>query len=342
VAFVVPQPDGKVRVVLDGKAGPPLDSAERLVFTRDGHLVYRGVLGERWHVHVDHTAGEGRATVGEPRVGRDGTTVIVAEQDTPTAPFTIAAYGPGLQREVLREFAAEDVLVSDDGTRAAAIVAAAGKRRVRVFDLARSAAPREGALYDDVVGLAFDPGSEHVLYAARLADRLHFVLDDRAEPLPAPEILETPVLNPARGIVGVVLAAGRPFFHLVFDREAPKAKEYDGVNDVVFSSDGSRYAHVAGVEGRSLVVVNGAEGPLFDRVVGPRFSPDGAFLVYRARQDGKRFVVVADAGGKVLSRHPEYEQILPVAFTPDGASVAYAVKEGPRLLWKVEKLRPGG
>ncbi len=48
--------------------------------------------------------------------------------------------------------------------------------------------------------------------------------------------------------------------------------------------------------------------------------------------------MVADANGKTISQHPAYEQVFPVTFTSDGKSVAYGVKDGQKLIWKVEKL----
>jgi Tol biopolymer transport system component len=90
--------------------------------------------------------------------------------------------------------------------------------------------------------------------------------------------------------------------------------------------------------GRCFVVVNGKEGPSFEMVVSPMFSPDGTKLVYRAREGGKRFVVVADADGRVIRRQPEYEMVFSTVFTEDGSSVAYGAKNGNELWWKVEKL----
>jgi Tol biopolymer transport system component len=87
-----------------------------------------------------------------------------------------------------------------------------------------------------------------------------------------------------------------------------------------------------------MIVVDGKEGPFFERVVTPHFSPDGKFLVYRARQDNKRFVVVADPSGKIIKRLPSYERVFDTTFTEDGASVAYGVKDGNQIMWKVEKL----
>ena len=104
----------------------------------------------------------------------------------------------------------------------------------------------------------------------------------------------------------------------------------------MYSGDSGLHAYAARKGNNWFVVVNGKEGPAFDRVVTPMFSPDGSRLVYRARQDGKRFVVVADANGKVIRQHPAYEQVFPVAFTADGNSVAYGVKDGRKLIWKVD------
>jgi len=60
--------------------------------------------------------------------------------------------------------------------------------------------------------------------------------------------------------------------------------------------------------------------------------------VYRARQDNKRFVVVADTNGTILKRHQGYDQVFETVFTADGKSVAYGVKDGNQIVWKVEKL----
>jgi len=88
-----------------------------------------------------------------------------------------------------------------------------------------------------------------------------------------------------------------------------------------------------------LIVSNGKEGPGYDRVISPQFSPDGKYLIYRARQDGKRFIVVADAAtGKVVREHSRNERVFEPTFTPDGKSVAYGAMNGKQLWWKVENL----
>lgn len=45
-----------------------------------------------------------------------------------------------------------------------------------------------------------------------------------------------------------------------------------------------------------------------------------------------------DSDGKVLREHPPYDMVYATTFTDDGSSVAYGVKDGDKLIWKVEKL----
>ncbi len=45
-----------------------------------------------------------------------------------------------------------------------------------------------------------------------------------------------------------------------------------------------------------------------------------------------------DANGKTITQHPSYEQVFQPVFTADGKSVAYGVKNGNKLIWKVENL----
>ncbi|MDP2158009.1 MAG: hypothetical protein Q8K68_09905 [Nitrospirota bacterium] len=48
--------------------------------------------------------------------------------------------------------------------------------------------------------------------------------------------------------------------------------------------------------------------------------------------------MIADANGKTIMQHPSYEQLFQIAFTTDGRSVSYGVKDGNKLISKVEKL----
>jgi hypothetical protein len=48
-------------------------------------------------------------------------------------------------------------------------------------------------------------------------------------------------------------------------------------------------------------------------------------------------LVVADTTtGKTIKQHPAYEQVFQPVFTADGKSVVYGVKDGNKLIRKVE------
>ena len=170
------------------------------------------------------------------------------------------------------------------------------------------------------------------------------VLDGREERLPAGDIVGgnhggALVAGPDQGAVGVLMmSSGAVSFRELFVGGGRSEPAHEEAEALVYGREGRSHAYVARRGDRWFVVANGKEGPAFDRVVSPGFSPDGKVLVYRARQDGKRFVVQADANGRTIRQHPAYEQVFPVRFTADGKSVAYGVKDGRQLAWKVEPL----
>jgi hypothetical protein len=165
------------------------------------------------------------------------------------------------------------------------------------------------------------------------------VLNGREAPLPDEAPAGPPVVRPDNAVVGAILASNNAaFLHQSFLNSGKKGKKYDEAANLVYSRDGRLHAYAARKGGNWFAVVDGKEGPAFDRVVTPVFSPGGKLLVYRARKDGKRFVVVANASGKTIRQHPSYEQVFQPVFTADGKFVAYGVKDGNRLIWKVEGL----
>jgi hypothetical protein len=138
--------------------------------------------------------------------------------------------------------------------------------------------------------------------------------------------------------VGILLASqNRIYLHQSFIDSKGKGKIYDEAANLTYSKDGS-YAYAARNGKNWFIVVNGTEGAVFDRVVEPLFSLDGRYVVYRARKDGQRFVVVANTIGKTIRQHQSYELVFAPIFTADNRSVAYGVKDGKELWWKVEKL----
>lgn len=135
---------------------------------------------------------------------------------------------------------------------------------------------------------------------------------------------------------------------------------YDGVGDsTVFSPDAAKIAYPANkgghhderglIGGKWVMVVSPAgkpaavkEGPAYDMVVTPVFSPDGKYIAFRARtgtmSEAKRFLVIADAKtGKVIKKGPACDEVWPPVWSADSKAAAYGVRVGRELWWKVEK-----
>lgn len=167
-----------------------------------------------------------------------------------------------------------------------------------------------------------------------------------------------PVIGPDRTTVAFHAMKGGKWLSVVGKRESPA--RYDGVGDapLIFSPDGSKIAYAArrggeqkkmGISGgKWMMVVSPAkkagevkEGPSYDMVNSPVFSPDGRRIAYRARtgpmDNAKRFIVIADAEtGKVIKESPAGDEIWPPVWSADSKAVGYGTRIGRELWWKVE------
>jgi hypothetical protein len=334
------QVDGKWRMVVDGRESEPFDAVEAPVFSPDGaHFAYRARLGEGVHLVVDGKATAGTRGYLMHAFGAGSRLVFIDEADE-----------QGLGRLVVSDLAFETqtvvaprvagVILNGDGSRLGTVAVGADGQRVVSVALDRSDRLTRGPVKDRIAYLSFAPDGVSLAYVADKGNKRSIVLGDREEPVSRTDVIVTvPVVRPdGRGVGVAVVSGGVVALREYFVKGGATDGTYGGIDDLVYSSDRHSRAYVAEKDGKFFVVANGKKGPAFDRVVTPRFSPDGKLLVYRARQDGKRFVVVADTEGKTLRQHPAYEQVFPVQFTPDGRSVAYGVKDGRQLAWKVEPL----
>jgi Tol biopolymer transport system component len=95
---------------------------------------------------------------------------------------------------------------------------------------------------------------------------------------------------------------------------------------IKFSPDGRRVAYVARKGVKFLVVVDGKEGPEYDRIrVGaPSFSPDSRRLSYFAERGGKTFAVVDGIESKPFDRSSSHAP----TFSPDSRRVVYMAQHG--------------
>lgn len=329
------------RMVVDGEEGPPFARVGPPAFSPDGSRVaYEAERAGAWHLVVDGAPGRGgRARYPWHGFGADGSRLAFLEafDDEGWGRLVVRELASG--RETVVEPAASTVVANAARTRLAAIARRDGRQHVVTVALDAPERVARGPAFDAVHALAFGPDGASVGYRAERGGEQLAVLEGREERLaPGDDTFGPPVVRPGGGLGAIVVSGGGVRLRQFLAEGEVSEPAVGGAEGLVYSGDGRSRAYAASQGGKGFVVANGRRGPEFDRVVSPAFGPDGRTLVYRARQAGKRFVVVADAEGRTLRQHPPYEQVFPVRFTADGRSIAYGVRDGRRLAWKVEPL----
>ena len=331
----------KWRMVDAGVEGMIVDEVGEPVFSHDGkHLAYEALIGKKWHIVVDSRMNAGCVQYYQkPVFSTDASKIFLIENTETDGLFRLVVSDLTFNRQSVKVLRAINTVTSSNRSRIATASEENGKYKLLEFSFDQPDNVKKGAPYDAISNIVFSADGASIAYVAQRDGSRFLVYNGKEERLPDGVILGSPVIRPDNRGVGVILGAKDGFFlHQAFYRDGANDRHYDNAAELVYSNIGNQHAYIA-VKGQSFnIVVNGNEGPAFDKIVTPVFSPDGRLLVYRARKDGRRFVVVADLHGKTIRQHPEHEMVFDTAFTADGKSVAYGVKHGKELWWKVEKL----
>lgn len=339
--------DDKVRMVVDGKEGEVAEELEIPFFSPDSrHVAYQAKVAGRWHFVVDGRSYPA-SLIQHSQLGfsADGARIAYVDSMDEGATPRLVVTDLGFKSQTVREGAGATMVISEDKTRIAATNDVGNKQRVIELSFAEPDRVKEGALYDSIKQLSISVDGSSTAYLAERGGVRVLVWNGQEHPFPAGELVGPIVFRPGnRGVAFLTDTKGACTLHQPFSGESPQKRNYDEVGELAYSKDGSGIVYLGrketpGRKGRSIfTVVNGKEGPRFDKIMKPMFSPDGQRVVYRVRQDGKRFVVVSDLNGKVIRQDPEYEMVFPPVFSDDGKLLAYGVKDGAKLVWKVEKL----
>jgi len=333
--------DGKWRVVVDGVERGPFAMTGPLGFSPDGaHVAYTVKDGAGWHHVVDGVQARAAGPWLFFEFAANAPHIAYVEAPEGELAGDLVLADLSLERRTVVERHVMALMVNGDGTRIAAVGQRQGRLRIVSLPFDRPGDVTREREYDDITGFDYVLQRTVTAYLAE-RDRTRFlVLGQHEVPAPKEAIAGYPVPTGDEKGVGAFVSAneGAVLFREFFVDGAGPEAPYDDAESLVYAAAGRAHAYAARKNDRWFVVANGRAGPAYDRVVTPAFSPDGKYLVYRVRRDGKRFVVVADASGKVIREHAAYEQVFPVQFTADGRSVAYGVKDGRMLAWKVEPL----
>lgn len=322
---------------LFNETGPP-------VFSPDSkHIAFECKIGPQWYINVDGLKSAATASTyfDVPYFSSDSRYVLFYENGTEEGTQRIGISDLQFKKTVYK--AVNGTLVfSNDKSRVAIVQMVGKKQKLVEFSFSNPEQIKESRLYDSIATRKFSDDGSVFAFVAQKDGKNIIVLDGQEEALPAGEYPWPFAVRPDNKGVGIFSTnndQNRSYLHQAFFNNGIKSSIYKEGSELTYSKDGKHYAFVAVKNEQFLMVLDGKDGPVFDRVITPAFSPDGRFLVYRARQDGKRFVVVVDTmSGNITQKHTPYEHVFIPTFTDDGKSVAYAVQEGKQIMWKVEKL----
>lgn len=347
VAYVAHVDDKFKKIVADGQEGPLFLDFGMPFFTPDGkYVVYTGTEGNEDRLIINHKVHYGLKVSKEFLLSADSRFVAFTDLSSKDGRRQFVISDFSLQDKKVFDSCGDSFIVSADQSRIAVDCNEGGLKSIKIIDfgerkqVANLPLPTAGT----IVRKKFAADNRTFLYATLTADGQRFLhYDSRDEKMPTgEELMSDPVLLSNSSRVGVVTGyAYKMRFQTAFPKTAVNDKYYGYISDVTASQDGSHYAYVAispGGEERMRLVVDGHEGPLFDKIVSPLFSPDGRYLIYRARESGKRFIVVSDLKGAVVRKHSEYDMIFQPSFDETGTIMSYGVLDGTELWWKVEKL----
>jgi hypothetical protein len=324
--------ENDARVVHDGREGKRYAAVGEMALSPDGSRVAHGALvSGKWHMVVDGVEGEGFDAVKAPVFSPDGAHVAYQAMDGEVWRLVVDRRASrGTRTRILAH------RFSEDSTRIAWVDDADAHERGRLvvsaLDLEKPSVVAAG-----VESFVFGRSGALAYLAVREGSGV-VVLDGKDDPFPDGELRGPLVLAPEGGSVAALVRSGRGVqLRRFFAHEGgSEASAYDDAEGLVLGAGGRAHAFAARRGPSWFLVVDGKEGPPFDRVVTPQLSPDGKSVAYRARKVGRRFVVVADGAGRTRTVHPEFEQVFPVRWAPDGSSIAYGVVQGRQAMWRTE------
>ena len=330
-------------MVVDGREGEFFNTVKYPTFSPDGrHFTYQAMKGESWFLIIDSmiNSGTDKRYLRQTFSGDSSRIAYIDNIDDANRGRLIVSDLSFRQVHIVESGNVSHFTYNDDKTRGAAAITHDGKQSVIDFSFREPGDKKKGGVYDSVQNITFGPDGKTLAYLAQRDGKSFIVLNNTELSFPEGVLSAGLTIRPdLKGVGGIISLNNQAYLWQSLSGDEKNGKIYTEMESLVYTRHGNRYAYAAtSSEGNWFIVANGKEGPVFDRVVSPKFSPDGRYIVYRARKDGRRFVVVADSNGTTIRQHPAYDQVFDVKFTDDGKSVAYGVKDGQSLVWKVEPL----
>lgn len=331
--------DGRECVVTNGVKGRLFDSIGKLLVTSGGRILYAARSGDKWVIVS--------GTKESLPFNSNNVNLIVSEsasrfvyteldKDNIKSHLRICSIDLDSCSNGSDYDAVSAMLMDPTGSRLSFLASKNSKTALMTVDMKNQGVVESaGAWHDEITVYDLSEGGHNTAYLARNGKQQLLVKNGKSQLVSrVPISLQMSVSNSGRAIyIGV---EGNDV--LLFLDGQQVGDRFKGIDSISFSQDGSHYAFIANYQDHDRLFVDGVGRDQFDKIVDARFSPDGKSIMYRARQNGRRFMVVADANGNNAKQHQHYDGVWGGVFLADGKSVGYGVKIGSELWWKVEKL----
>lgn len=330
-------------MVVDGKEYGPYENVGPPVYSPDNkHIAYEVQKKGKWQIAVDHTKFSPAygSFFEKPYFNADSSRIayVINGDETGKMRLVISDLDFSKSKQLENNFVY--VFQNMDKTHFAGIVRTSdNKIRTVKVDMLRPEIVDEGKVYDDLRNAAFGEHGSTLAYAATERGINMLVINGKEERFPEAAVVGMTVLRPDNTSAALTMADKEGVFvHQGFVGKSSSGDHYEEADGVVYSRDGSKLAFAARNGKSWFLVVNGKKSPVsFDKIVSVQFVPDGSKVVFRARKADKRLIAVADAmTGSIIKEYQGYERVFEPVFTPDGKSIAYGVKDGRNLYWRVE------
>lgn len=344
VAYVARPGEKDYKIVVDGREGFVFRENDSHGFSPDGnHHISTVTQGENRYLVIDNKVIKDYRIARNPLISSDSRAIAFSAMSPDNSRKQLIIADMNIQNKTLFDSCGEYYISNEDRSRLSVLCSEGGKNSVKVVDFLTRKLISSSQFHGMMTRLRFSADNRSLSYTfVRNGDQRYVVYNGREEKIPAgDEFFSDPlVLTEPEGVGVIIGTVFKARLYRAFQKKNKIGKGYGYISDFVSSKDGRHHAFIAvnHNEERQYVVVNGHEGMKFDKIVSPVFSPDGLYLVYRARQSGKRFLVVSDMKGKIVRRHQDYDMVFQPVFIAEGTAVAYGVLDGNELWWKVEKL----
>lgn len=372
---------GKKHLVVDNKELKGLyhEEVAPAAFSPDGRLVVSEVGGfkeKKWFVFVSDGEKEVYRskvypdTWRQPFFSPDGRLLVFElgddkrnnENKKRTVFFLDVPAGKIIKERLYTGYQTGTFSFNSDSSRVIYNIQKEGKTSLVLHDFTLNEERKIELPYIQAERFVLSPDGKKVIYIANKEGKQYLVISLWESPAKGKESgpyegIGPAVFGPGSATIAYFAMKEGKWRSVVGDKEVVA---YDGIGDapLVFSPDGLKIAYPARkgghqdrrgmIGGKWMMVVSRVgkpaavkEGPAYDMVVTPAFSPDGKYIAYRARtgtmEKAKRFIVIADSKtGKAVKEGPTHDEVWPPVWSADSKSAAYGVRQGKELWWKVQ------